>query len=68
MPGTYEGKLSGRRDVGVWDTLGTSRGHASMDAARDAALKLADRRGLTVVDDPRALRMVNFRDTYGDDV
>lgn len=63
---TYEGKIIGRIGVGIWGTLATTRGHLSMGAARDAILKLADRRGIKVTDDPRTLRMLEFADRYGD--
>ena len=67
---TYEAKIIGRREAGIWDTHGTSRGHATMDAARAAGLALADRRGWKLVDDPRRalLRAAEFKARYGDDV
>jgi len=65
---TYEGKIIGRIEAGRWGTLATSRGHLSMNAARDAILKLADRREIKVTDDPRGLRMLEFTDRYGDDI
>jgi hypothetical protein len=64
---SYEAKIIGRREAGIWDTLGTTRGHATAESARAAILKLADRRGIRVTDDPRGLRAVQFKDTYGDD-
>lgn len=66
--GRYEAKIIGRKLPGVWDTLGTTRGHETSEAAMRAALKLADRRKLKVVDDPRALRMLEFKDRYGEDI
>jgi len=65
--GRYEAKIIGRKSKIVWDTLGATRGHETAKEAIDAALKLADRRKLKVIDDPRALRMVEFSDRYGDD-
>ncbi len=66
IAGRYEAKIIGRREAGIWDTLATTRGHATAEAARAAILKLADRRGIKVTDDPRAVRAIEFRDTYGD--
>jgi len=70
MHGLYECKIIGRRGPGVWDTLGTTRGHATARAALEAAGKLADRRGIKIEDDPRGakLRQVEFRDRYGADL
>lgn len=62
----HEASIIGRVKPGVWDTLGTVRHHRTAAAATIAALKLADRRGLTVIDDPRALRMIEYADRYGD--
>jgi hypothetical protein len=66
--GRYEARIVGFRgfNQGGWDTLGTTRGHATKDDAIDAIGKLAARRGIKVTDDPRALRMLEFRDRYGD--
>jgi len=63
---TYEGKIIGRIEANIWGTLATSRGHVSMARAREAILKLADRRGIKITDDPRALRTLEFTDRYGD--
>lgn len=64
---SYEARIIGRREAGIWDTLGTVRGRKTVEEARAAILKLADRRGLKVIDDPRELRKVEFSDRYGDD-
>ena len=72
---TFECKIIGHVRARVWDTLGTSRGHATAEAAISAAGKLADKRGINLTDDPRvvgrkladkALRAIEFSDTYGD--
>jgi hypothetical protein len=66
---TYEGiivRFRGFNEGGLWDTLGTTRGHLTRAAAIAAAMRLADRRGIKVTDDPRAIRMIEFRARYGD--
>lgn len=64
---SYEAKIIRRREAGFWDTLATTRNHATKEAAVKAILKLADRRGIEVTNDARALRVVEFKDRYGDD-
>jgi len=64
--GRYEAKIIGRREANIWDVLATTRGHETSAEAVAAILKLADRRGIKVTDDPRALRMIEYRDRYGD--
>lgn len=70
-PSTYECKIIGRVSCGVWDTLGTTRGHATVEAARNAGLKLAARRGIKLenAEDTtgKTVRQIEFKDTYGED-
>lgn len=76
-PSTFEASLRrfrGFNQGGVWDTLGTTRGHPDALTAQAYGLRMADRRGIPVENDPRQgkdvnklVRQAEFRATYGED-
>lgn len=76
-PATYEATLRrfrGFNEGGRWDVVGKTRGHPDAETAQGFALRLADRRGIVVENDPRKGKDVNklarqaeYKTTYGDD-
>lgn len=77
MPATFEGIITHRDgsapSAPVWKVVGRTRGHATREEAQGYAIRLADRRGLKLENDPRrdldpgkTLRRAELRDRYGD--
>lgn len=62
---TYEAQLIHRVDVGIYKTVGTTRGHSSLAEAEEAARRLAAHRGHEVAEGT-AQKMQRL-DRYGDD-
>lgn len=73
---TFEATIKRFRgfNQGGWDILGKSSRHASADEAIRAGLRLADRRGIKLENDPRDgkdatknVRQAEHRAIYGDE-